>query len=208
MKIVFKSKLSQLPSANIPQGWCKLQELSSVRVLTTGYLLFPLVLLTFLAFFLKGILHDITVSELYAQTAVPIVSLPTAILLLVAFCFIHEYIHVCLYPRQSTVYIVPILSRLSISVICQKTMTRNRFLLVCIMPIVVLGVLPLILWLFIPPILVFLNSFFFYFYLVGLFGGVGDLLAVWYIMKIPATALVQNEGFDTYYSKDIKSSLI
>ena len=27
MKIVFKSKLSQLPSANIPQGWYKLQQL-------------------------------------------------------------------------------------------------------------------------------------------------------------------------------------
>ena len=204
MKIVFKSKLSHLPSANIPQGWCKLQELSSVRVLTTGYLLFsiPLVLLTFLAFFLKGILHDITVSELYAQTAVPIVSLPTAILLLVAFCFIHESIHVWTGPRDSTVYIVPLPSRLAIGAICQEPMTRNRTIVVNIMPFLVLGMLPLILWLFISPTFVFLNAFLFYFYLAGLFGGVGDLTIIWFTLKIPATALVQNEGFDTYYSME------
>ena len=164
MKIVFKSKLSQLPSANIPQGWYKLQELSSVRVLTAGSLLFsiPLVLLTFLAFFLKGILHDISVSALYAQTAVSIVSLPIAILLFVAFCFIHEGIHVWTCPRDSTVYIVPLPSRLAIGAICQEPMTRNRTIFVTIMPFLVLGVLPLILWLFISPFLVFLNAFFFY----------------------------------------------
>ena len=75
-------------------------------------------------------------------------------------------------------------------------MSRNRFLLVFIMPFIVLGVLPTMLIMMIPELMQSLIW-------LSLFGSIlacGDLVGVGLIFfQVPGSAIVRNKGWKTYW---------
>jgi hypothetical protein len=112
---------------------------------------------------------------------------------------VHELLHAISHPGWGTSShsIIGLwLSRGLFYAHYEGVMSRNRFLLVFVMPLLVLGVFPTLLLMMIPDLL----SSLFWLSLFGTLYASGDLVAVPFIFfQVPRTAVVRNKGWRTYW---------
>jgi hypothetical protein len=123
----------------------------------------------------------------------------STLLLLILIVPVHELLHAVVHPGWglSTSTIIGIwLSKGLFYAHYTGEMSRNRFLLVLVMPFLVLGVLPTVLIMLMPGLRQSLLW-------LSLFGSVfacGDLEGVGFILfQIPSSAIVRNQGWKTYW---------
>ena len=122
-----------------------------------------------------------------------------ALLVLFLFIPLHELLHAFTHPQwgissNSMIGIWP--SRGLFYAHYEGEMSRNRFLLVFGMPLIVLGVLPTLLIAMIPELMqsLLLPSLF------GMIFACGDLVGVGFIFfQVPRSAVVRNKGWKTYW---------
>jgi hypothetical protein len=112
---------------------------------------------------------------------------------------VHELLHVFTHPdwgTSSNSILGLWLSKGLFYAHYEGEMSRNRFLAVLLMPLIVLGILPTLLIMMIPELL----SSLFWLSLFGILLPGGDLVGVGFIFfQIPPSAVVRNKGWRTYW---------
>lgn len=77
--------------------------------------------------------------------------------------------------------------------------TKIRFIMISLCPNLILGVLPLVVWLFLPPNL-FISNVIFSFGSINLLTGCGDLMNVFNALtQMPKGSYQQISGFNSYW---------
>lgn len=119
-------------------------------------------------------------------------------ILTLLFLVVHELVHGLSWPRNCTLNYC--YSIQGITCYPLDPMTRNRYVFMAIAPAVILGLIPIIIWIFIPTKFVMLNSIIFAFSLGNLFGSVADLYNLLKaLIKAPKKSFVQASGAKVYW---------
>ena len=191
MKLVWKGKLTKdkgFPKANIPKdAKVFLGEENSWHIYIIGILIFILgiVLLKIKLNYFQG---------LRMKRIGYLIGLGLAVLFLV----IHELIHGLSCPRDSTVNYY--YSIYGITCYPLDPMNRNRYIFMAITPAIILGFIPLIIWIFMPVRFVMINSILFTFSLGSLGGCTADLFNLLKaLIKVPKESLIQASGSKVYW---------
>ena len=121
------------------------------------------------------------------------------LLILVLLIPVHELLHVLTHPKwgtSSNSIIGAWPSKGLFYAHYEGEMARDRFLLVFVMPLLVLGVFPILLLMMIPSLLPSL----FWLSLFGTIFACGDLVGMAFIyFQVPRSAVVRNKGWNTYW---------
>lgn len=195
MRFVWKGKYedeSQLEKGNLPKSAVKFREPDTFfkMMLASLWFIIPVIILVGIAIYIKAELGNLSKT-------------PDSFNLLgflLAFIGIvpHEIIHALLLPKDAEVHFW--YSPKSISAFVHSTypISKNRFIMISLAPNIILGLIPLIVWIFIPEndlsdvLLSFAN--------LSLLMGLGDYLNVFNTMRqMPKDAMTQLSGFNSYW---------
>lgn len=154
---------SQLPQAELPEDAVKFREPRNFFELTAASLpfLIPVAGLLFLCLRLKGV-------SLGEMSSLPGVILATAAVVP------HELLHAIALPKGSDVSFWYYPEAFVFFVHSTASVAKRRFILMSLLPALVLGVLPLFLWLLVPAQIRWLSRFLLTFSAFGLLYGAGD----------------------------------
>ena len=109
---------------------------------------------------------------------------------------LHEFIHALFYPAEPVKEIWKAKEQGAYFVYCEAEISRNRFIVMCLAPMFILGIIPLIIWLVLPtfipmPYNIAAPVIFFLMTVVAM----GDAANVYHILKeVPSDARVFNYG--------------
>jgi Putative zincin peptidase len=135
------------------------------------------------------------------------VSAGSFLLVFASVIIVHELIHAAVHPKagttpQSILGFWP--SRMLFYAHYDGQLSRNRFLLILAMPFVVISLVPLLLAALVkvaPNWLVFAST-------INALLSCGDVVGIGLIFtQVPATAIVQNQGWRTYWKKPAQINL-
>ncbi len=194
MKMVYKGKLKEeeLELGHLSPHAVKFKEPNSQKTLLLNALLFCVPCIFFIAilFIIKFIIWGDVSGEIKFSGVI-----------LSLLCIIpHEFLHAICFPKESTVNLYFITG--GMAVICTDPVSKRRFIGMSLFPNLVFGILPLILWMFIPSS----NSadVLYTFGWIGLLSGCGDYMNIWNAMtQMPKGSVQQLSGFNSYwYYKD------
>lgn len=134
-----------------------------------------------------------TITDLLGFTLIPI-------LLFLLFIPIHEFLHIVIYPLDSTVYFGVLKQTGGFFVVSETKLIKSRFILMSLSPCLFLIFfvhLPVLFHVFHNSLIG--NSFFFFGYF-SMLACSGDLFNAIYIYRnVPNKSFIQNFGNDTYY---------
>ena len=120
------------------------------------------------------------------------------VVLSVPFLVIHEFIHAACCPRNSEIllYVTPA----GICLIPTCPLSKRRYLIMAMMPTIVLGICPFLIWLSTPEFNVQVSSILFGFSLGSLSTCIGDIYNVILASaKMTAKSVLVTSGRDCYY---------
>ena len=109
---------------------------------------------------------------------------------------VHEVIHALFYPKEQAKEIWKAKEQGAYFVYCEAEMNRNRFVVMCLAPMFILGIIPFIIWLILPdfipmPYNIAAAIVFWLMTVVAM----GDVANVYHTLKeVPANARVFNYG--------------
>lgn len=194
MKLIFKNFTSydDLEKGVLPEDAVCFEEGDTIEEVLKAAMWYhyPLIGLVLTIIFLKWFVFKSLGLSLLGFVIGSILSLP--------FLMVHELIHALLLPKNEPIYIYQALKKGVLFVLSTEAMSKGRFIVMSLMPSLVLGVLPLISWLFLEKGLV--SSTVFFFSLPMLFGGIGDLYNVSNTLKqVPKGAYVKLSGIHSYW---------
>ena len=128
--------------------------------------------------------------------------LPVGIYLpcLIGILAIHELIHAAAHPKagmskRTTIGFWP--SRMFLYAFYDGELTRERFLVILALPLIILSILPIL----IASILDINKFILVYITTLNAFLACGDMLAISETLKIPAGAIIRNKKFDTHWKR-------
>lgn len=115
--------------------------------------------------------------------------------------FLHEYIHAMLYPIKSKKTIWKYTSKGSYFIYCNTQISKKRFIVISLAPMIILGIIPFIVWLFIADKIELTISLVYVFLTwIMIFFSMGDLVNVYNTIKqVPKNAKVFNYGLHSYW---------
>lgn len=116
------------------------------------------------------------------------------------FCPVHELLHAVCFPAGSEVFMFYTMQGLGTT--CTTPVTRNRFIVVNLLPSMILGFIPLILFMVIPHTYAFVSTVLCVFSLVHLCCGYVDYLNIAHSLKLPPNAIIQISGAKIYWKQD------
>ena len=197
IELVFKGfykNTTQLPAGDLPPQAVQYREPKSLFGLNLLAMLvfIPIVIMLTLCVFLVGNIQENVYwhSSTYIFIGIAI-ALPCILL--------HALIHALCLPKGALVdlWVAPCFSALFVH--HTMPMTKHRFIMASLTPITILGLLPLLLWIFVPLPHHIATSIFF-FTAVNLGFGCGDLVSIINtILQVPNGALTQFSGYHTYW---------
>ncbi len=118
---------------------------------------------------------------------------------------LHEILHAVVYPSRATVYIGVYPRALAAVALASHPLSRGRFILMSLLPII-LGILPLVLFLSSPAEARQLNGFLFGLAIMGLTSPYPDFYNVFQVLRqTPAGCRVQFFGDDVYWLPEINT---
>ena len=82
-----------------------------------------------------------------------ILSFVLALLAIRFLTYVHEFIHALFYPREALKTIWRAKEEGAYFVYCEEMIDRNRFIVMCLAPMFILGIIPFVLWLFLPAMI-------------------------------------------------------
>lgn len=120
--------------------------------------------------------------------------------------YVHEFIHALFYPMNSSKTICQIKSQGAHLLYCDAKVSKSRFVLICLAPVLILGVIPFIVWLLFAPLIPMpFNFSFVVFYIVMFISALGDYANVFNTLRqVPNGAKVFNYGFHSYWINEGK----
>ena len=187
MKIQWIGKYdgNNLPVVEVEAGAKSLPEVTT----RSAVILLPILLLFALCVYCKSVYWGgITFSKIYWMIGIFIGLL---------FFPVHEFLHAICFPAGSHVFLFYTMQGLGTT--CIAPMTRNRFIFVNLFPSMILGLLPLALFMVIPHADAFLSTTLFVFSLLHIGGSYVDYLNVLHLLKLPKNATIQISGAKIYW---------
>ncbi|MGO5066242.1 DUF3267 domain-containing protein [Clostridium sporogenes] len=192
MKIKWKGRLSEtntLPTPKITPN--------SVQLLEPKYNLqyyipiIPIIIFIVLCVYLKSkFVGDITLNSL---------GYIIGFLLIIPFSIIHELLHAVCLPSQATAEIFYSISGLSF--VITTPIPKKRYIVILLFPALMTGIIPLIIWIFIPHKYVMLNSIWFILSSGNLATTVIDLYTLGQVIRqTPKGSVIQTCGYKCYYN--------
>jgi hypothetical protein len=141
-----------------------------------------IILCFFLIFVKKNIMNDFPMIRHF---------IPIGIILGILCCFIHELLHAIPQPKGAKVYIGFIPSKFMFYMKCKEPLTKKRFMLMELLPII-LGIVPLIIFMISNNQI--LNSIMWPMAMIGLVSPSPDYLNVYCVLKqVPKGAYIQDD---------------
>ena len=125
-----------------------------------------------------------------------IVSFVLTIVSVYLLTFVHEIIHALFYPADAVKEIWKSKEQGAYFVYCEKEISKERFIIMCLAPMFILGIIPFIIWLILPnyipmPYNVAVSITFWLMTIVAM----GDVANVYHVIKeVPKGAKVFNYG--------------
>lgn len=115
--------------------------------------------------------------------------------------FIHEYIHAILYPIKSEKTIWKYTSNGAYFIYCNTKISKLRFIVISLAPMILLGIIPFVFWLFIADkIDLTISVVYVIMTWIMVFFAMGDLANVYNtIRQVPKNAKVFNYGLHSYW---------
>ena len=115
--------------------------------------------------------------------------------------FIHEYIHAILYPLKSKKTIWKYTSNGACFLYCNTKISKLRFIVISLAPMILLGIIPFVIWLFIADkIDLTISVVYVIMTWIMVFFAMGDLANVYNtIRQVPKNAKVFNYGLHSYW---------
>ncbi len=110
---------------------------------------------------------------------------------------VHEFLHAICFPKGSKVFLFYTMQGLGTT--CITPMTRNRFIFVNLFPSMILGIIPLTLFMVIPHTYTFLSMTLCVFSLLHIGGSYVDYLNILHLLKLPKNATIQISGAKIYW---------
>lgn len=179
MKIKWVGKYNggNLPSAKVREDAHELPPVSA----KSAVFIIPIIAVFIALVWLKSkLLTGLTVTRLYLT-----IGLAIGFLLFP----VHELLHAVCFPARSSAYIF--YTNQGLGTTCLSPVTRNRFLLINLVPSAVLGILPLIAFMGCSKEYAAANSILFAIAFLHIGGGYADYTNVFHTIKIPKDATIQ-----------------
>jgi len=189
----FYKNVEQLPVADLPERAVKFKEPDSMLKLNLIASLFviPVIILIILAIALKSYLFGEDIYMVYFNL--------WAIILALLTIFPHEVLHAICFPKDQKVQLWLMPAFLGAFVVSTAPISKRRFIFLSLLPNIVFGLLPLIIWIFLPIESEFAASILTFSVLCLLFG-VGDYLNVFNaIWQMPKGSIQQLSGMNSYW---------
>lgn len=95
---------------------------------------------------------------------------------------VHEWLHAIVYPRQANVTIGKLKGKMIFVVLASFPLRRNRFIVMSLLPFL-LGIIPLLLFVFSPPHATMFNGFVFGMACMGMVSPYPDVYNVFLVLK-------------------------
>ena len=110
---------------------------------------------------------------------------------------VHELIHAVSFPAGSEV--IMFYTTQGLGTTCTSPMTRNRFIVINMLPSLILGVVPLIAYMIVPRTYAFASTVLCVFSLVHVGTGYVDYLNIVHLLRLPADSKIQISGAKIYW---------
>jgi len=185
IKWIGKYNGSNLPASNLTTGAKPLPPVTGKSALV----IIPVLLVVFLFVYLKSILD--------ARVLFSRVNLAIGFGIGLLLFPVHELLHAICFTAESEVVMYYTMQGLGTS--CTTPLKRNRFILVSLLPSIVLGIIPLALFLVIPSSYVLIETILFAVSFLHLGAGYADYSNFLHLMKVPPNAFIQISGDKIYW---------
>jgi hypothetical protein len=200
MKLVFKGNYEnekQLPKGVLPLNAVEFSEPQNPRQLNRIALLFA-VLLIALLMFISSLLHGSIALRLYITDLWTILDLWIALLLSLVALYPHELLHAVCFGKHANVELFFAPKKLMLFVASPQPITKSRFILLSLLPNLIFGWLPLLVWAALPyggySNILFLFSVF------SILLGIGDYSNAYSALhQMPKGSIQQMSGSHSYW---------
>ena len=188
--------MTKLPTSELPENAVKFVEPESKEAIEKAMLSFliPSFLVIGLALLIGFLLHgniNITIDFSYWWV------LPIIIVFSLVAMIVHEFLHAICFGKGSEVDLYVTSSLLFVH--SMTPISKRRFIFMCLLPNVVLGLIPLIVWVFVPmPIA--MGTILFAFASIMLLSGCGDYMNSFNAYRqMPKGSMQQLSGMNSFW---------
>ena len=181
MKIKWIGKYDgkNLPTVDVGTGAKELPEVTS----KSAIILIPIVLLFACCVYVK--------KTYLGGVAFSRVDWMIGLVIALFFFPVHELIHAVSFPAGSEV--IMFYTTQGLGTTCTSLMTRNRFIVVNMLPSLILGIVPLIAYMIVPSTVLCVFS------LIHVGTGYADYLNIVHLLRLPADSKIQISGAKIYW---------
>jgi len=194
MRLVFKGIYQnddQLPKSILPDNAVKFNEPNSLESMNTATLVFILPTFVFASLFIIGsyLIHgSLSIRGSLIGVLIYLFSIP-----------LHELIHALAFGKGHIVELFIAPKQLAMFVTSTMPITKNQFIFVSLIPNIILGWIPLLVWMILPHNESYSNILL-TFSILSVLVGVGDYLNVFNtIRQMPKGSMHQLSGFNSYW---------
>lgn len=195
MKIIFKGRYKnkeQLPVGNLPENAVKFREPDNfIKLnLVASMFIIPVIVIIAVASYIKTQLGGTVGSFLGGNGFI------LALLTIIP----HELLHAIAFPKESEVEVWYNPKALMAFVVSTYPTSKGRFIFLSLLPNIIFGLIPLILWVIIPIENENISQTLFSYANLNLLMGVGDYLNVFNaITQMPKGGITQLSGMNSYW---------
>lgn len=201
MRIRFKvlKSFDEIEYESLPLNANKIKEAKNPKELYLRIL--PIFILVFIVLLIISSKHYYDSGIYSSSLSKPIKALSTVAFVAIGF-FLHEIIHALFFPRESNVSIFIDLKHAGLYCYSSTPIKKNRYIIISIAPNIILGVLPFLLWLYMPAEDNYISALHCNFSIAMICGGIIDYYNIKNIIEqVPSNAYIQMKGWDTYFFK-------
>lgn len=199
----YKEETQLINGAALPINAVQFKErnnLSSIFILGAMVgMPFILSMILFAYFKMKEVNYGYT----FEFNSVTIITYLVTCFLMVALLFVHEFIHAILFPlkAEKTIWFYP--QQGALFVYCNALVSKIRFIVICLAPAMILGVIPFVLWyVFAKQIQMPYSYAIVVISITNVVASVGDFANVYNaIRQVPKGAYIFNYGFHSFWLK-------
>lgn len=199
----YKEESQLINDATLPAGAVQFKEgdnLSSIFILGAMVGMPFILSIIFLAYFK---MKEVNYGYTFELNSVTIITYLVACLIMVASLFVHEFIHAILFPlkAEKTIWFYP--QQGALFVYCNALVSKIRFVVICLAPAFILGVIPFVFWyVFAKQIQMPYSYAIVVISIANVVASVGDFANVYNaIRQVPKGAKIFNYGFHTFWLK-------
>lgn len=197
MKLIWKGKFQgehQLPVGVLPDNAVRFREPETPEKLSLVASLFviPVILIIIAALIIRAKISSAPSGGLSLNI--------WGVLLAFLMVFPHEILHAVAFPREAEVEVWYSIKNMMAFVISTYPTSKRRFIFLSLLPSIIFGFIPIIIWIFIPPEFSEILNLLFSFGSCSLMFGVGDFLNVFNAAtQMPRGSITQLSGFHSYW---------